>query len=767
MVSNRLVSRQNEEMKVKRTMKQIIPVCMAIVLCAVPMTAASDEEQKVLSKVGAGAVSMTKEVKETVQAATKTVGKTAVQAGKKITDTGVDLTKSIGKGAYEVGEQTVDMTKKLFFDPIIVSATRLASDKMRLSDVPHNASYISSEDIQARGADTVQQSLQYLEGVTMYDAVGNAVDASFNLRGFTNNEELAVIVDGVRVNETDLNVFNPNLIYLHTIDSMELVRGSSSTLYGDSVFGGVLNITTQQPAEKLFSPFGLYEFGSYKKQNFMAGASGTAQEKFILGVPGRVKYYFSGARRLDGGYRSNGDTRGTWFDGKLGYQLEDQTGEVMCTIKYTDQENHNPGELTLAEYSEDRRQSVKPLDNRKWENLIISVNADKSFFDEHLDFSLNAYRRLNDIDYTASYRSGTTEQFLTRSTQKGMVAQGTYNETLGGFKNQLVGGIEYGNAGDNNQKSVLVGTPSTADNDLEKDTTGLFVQNTVTAYEKIVLQFGLRHDEVEFCFTDHTNGANNASAEFDKTTIKTGVVLKPLDMIDIYGSFSQAFKAPGSSELFNTTGWGGNDPNLKPEEAVSYELGARVRWNERVSLKTAFFRIDTSEEIQSIETAPWTYENQNIGQTRRYGVETSLRVRPVDMLEAYFTHTYTDATVRKATTNVESGRELGLVPHNRFTAGVHVGPVKGCHMWLNALYVGRQQAQSYETLGFSTSPIESYFVLNGKISYAYKGAEIYFLVNNILDRAYYTRAIYSWDGSTTYVTPAPERELLAGIRFQF
>jgi iron complex outermembrane recepter protein len=548
---------------------------------------------------------------------------------------------------------------------------------------------------------------------------------------------------------------------------MELVRGSSSTLYGDSVFGGVLNITTQQPSEKLFSPFGMYEFGSYKKQNFMAGASGTAQEKFILGIPGRVKYYFSGARRLDGGYRSNSDTRGTWFDGKLGYQLEDQTGEVMFNIKYTDQENHNPGELTLAEYSEDRRQSVKPLDNRKWENLILSVNADKSFFDEHLDLRVNAYRRLNDIDFTSSYRSGTTEQFLTDSTQKGIVAQGAYHETLGGFSNQLVGGIEYAKANDNNQKSVLIGAPSTADNNLEKDNTGLFVQNTLTAYEKIVLQFGLRHDEVDFRFTDHTNSANNSSAAFDKTTIKTGVVLKPLDMIDVYGSFSQAFKAPGSSELFNTTGWGGNDPNLKPEEATSYELGTRIRWNERVSFKTSYFRIDTDEEIQSIETAPWTYVNQNIGKTRRYGVETSLEVRPFDVLEAYFTHTYTDATVRKATTNVESGRQLGLVPHNRFTAGVHVGPVKGTQVWLNALYVGSQQAQSYETLGFSTSPVESYFVLNGKASYTYKGAELYLLVNNILDRKYYNRAIYNFTGTTTYVTPAPERELIAGIRFQF
>jgi iron complex outermembrane receptor protein len=657
--------------------------------------------------------------------------------------------------------------KKLFYDPIVISATRLPSVKTRLSDSPSNISVVTRADFKGTGAQTVQQGLQYVEGINLYDAVGNGVDASLNVRGFTNNEELAVIIDGVRVNETDLNAFNPNLIYLETIESMELVRGSSSTLYGDSVFGGVLNITTAQPSEKPFSSFGMYEGGSYRKQNYMGGASGTVEDKYILGVPGRVKYYFSGARRLDGGYRENGDTRGTWFDGKLGYQLEDETGEVMLNIKYTDQENHNPGELTLAEYSADRRQSVKPLDNRKWENLILSLNANKTFFDEHLDFSVNTYRRLNDIDFTSSYRSGTTEEFFQYSTQKGIVSQVAYNETLGEFKNQLIGGVEYSNASDNNEKIVLAGAGSTSDNSLDKDNTGFFMQDTLTVYEKLILHFGMRHDEVDFRFDDHSNGANNAVSGFDETTVKTGVVIKPIDMLDIYGNFSQAFKAPGSSELFNTTGWGGNDPGLKPEEAVSFEAGTRLRWNEYVSFKNSYFHIDTEEEIQSIETAPWTYVNQNIGKTRRYGIESSVTVKPNDLCDAYFTYTYTDATVRKTTTYVESGRELGLVPRNRFTAGIHLGPVKGCQLWLNALYVGRQQSQAYETLSFSTSPIESYFVLNGKVSYDYKGAEIYFLVNNILDREYYTRAIYDFTGTTTYVTPAPERELMAGVRFQF
>jgi len=434
----------------------------------------------------------------------------------------------------------------------------------------------------------------------------------------------------------------------------------------------------------------------------------------------------------------------------------------MMGIKYTDQENHNPGELTVPEYSQNRQQSVKPLDNRKWENFILSVDANKTFFDDHIEMSFNAYRRMNDIDFTSTYRSGTVEEFFTLSTQKGCVAQAAYNETLGDVDNQLVVGVEYSNAGDNNEKIVLTGGAG-SDNSIDKDDTGFYAQDTLTLYEKLILQFGMRHDEVDFRFEDHTNAANNATSDFDETTFKTGIVVKPTDNIDVYANFSEAFKAPGSSELFNTTGWGGNDPNLKPEEARSYEIGTRLRMNDKLSTNVSLFRIDTDEEIQSIETAPWTYVNTNIGETRRYGIETSVKLRPWEYFDTYFTHTFVDATVRKTTTYVNSGRELGLVPRNRFTAGIHAGTYKGFDFWLNGLFVGPQNSQSAETADFEMDPIERYYVFNSKLSYRYKDMEIYLKVNNLLDRKYYTRGIYNFTGSTFYVTPAPEREILGGV----
>jgi len=771
---------------VKKKFFRSVSGLLIIIFSSCYVCAETPEDSSILEKVGKGTVSTTKTIGQTGVDATKVVGKGVVSVGKEIGEGGVDVgkvigkgtvdvTKGVGKGVKKVSEEAVDLAKKakeLFYDPIIVSATRLPSVETRLSNLSANISVISASDIAESGADTIQEAIQYAEGVHIFDQVGNGIDSTLNIRGFTDGQETAVLLDGVRVNEADMNVFNPNLINVDTIEQIELVRGASSTLYGDSVFGGILNITTKHPSEKLFSPFGLYEIGSYRKQNFTAGASGTVQDEDFADLPGKMKYYFSGTRKLNGGYRDNGDTRGTWFDAKYGYELENESGEVMFYFKYTDQENHNPGELTFAEEENNRQQSVKPLDNRKFENLNVSVNANKTFFDDRLNVSLNTYRRLNDIDFTSTSRNGDTQNVTTLSTQKGITGQIFYNETIGSFNNQLALGVEYSNGGDSNVSTPMVnnsGFLSNLDNNLNKDDTGFFVQETLDFDGKIIGMIGLRHDEVDFRFEDKIGGTGNVAA-FDETTVKTGIVIKPVKYCDVYANFSEAFKAPGASELFDTYRLGNfasNNTNLAPEEADNWEIGIRARYEDRASLSLSWFRIDTSNEIQIIETAPWTYATLNVGETRRYGLETSLNLRATKWLDTYFTHSFTDAKVRATTSSVESGRELGLVPESRFTAGIHVGPIHGVNLWLNGLFVGRQQSQDYQSLSFSTSPIEPYYVFNGKVSYEYKGAEIYFMVNNLFDREYYTRSIYNFAGTIMYTTPAPGREITSGIRFEF
>ena len=73
---------------------------------------------------------------------------------------------------------------------------------------------------------------------------GTTVEA----RGFNNGgslgSSLLVLVDGRRVNEADTGNTDWSLIPLDRVESIEIVRGAASALYGDNAVGGVINIRT-------------------------------------------------------------------------------------------------------------------------------------------------------------------------------------------------------------------------------------------------------------------------------------------------------------------------------------------------------------------------------------------------------------------------------------------------------------------------------------------------------------------------------------------
>ena len=103
--------------------------------------------------------------------------------------------------------------------------------------------------IRTSGADTLQEFLALRSDFVVFDEVGNGVESTADLRGF-NTGSLAtsalVVVDGVRINEPDTGYVNFELIPLSDVERVEVIRGSSSALFGEGGLGGVVNVATRR-----------------------------------------------------------------------------------------------------------------------------------------------------------------------------------------------------------------------------------------------------------------------------------------------------------------------------------------------------------------------------------------------------------------------------------------------------------------------------------------------------------------------------------------
>ena len=216
----------------------------------------------------------------------------------------------IGMMVLVTAENNWAEEKEVKFDlgEVVVTATKTQRE---ISSVASRVSIISEEDIKSSNAKNVPDLFKSLEGIHVYDSSGVGTAGRINMRGFwggmsTHN---LVLIDGIPMNKGKDKLVDWNLISLDNIERIEVVRGPSSALYGDSAFAGVINIITKKgkliPETKVFSSLGSFNTGNYRI------TTGGGKEK--------VNYLFNISRKITDGYREHNDYRDINLDGKLGF----------------------------------------------------------------------------------------------------------------------------------------------------------------------------------------------------------------------------------------------------------------------------------------------------------------------------------------------------------------------------------------------------------------------------------------------------------------
>ena len=110
-----------------------------------------------------------------------------------------------------------------------------------------SASLITAEDITRAGASNLPELLSQLANVTLKSYTGNAKSSSIDIRGSgaTSVSNVLVLVDGVKMNASDLSGVDFSLINLQHIERIEVIRGGNSVRYGSGASHGIINIITR------------------------------------------------------------------------------------------------------------------------------------------------------------------------------------------------------------------------------------------------------------------------------------------------------------------------------------------------------------------------------------------------------------------------------------------------------------------------------------------------------------------------------------------
>lgn len=120
----------------------------------------------------------------------------------------------------------------------------------KLKETGRNILVIKQDEIQRYPVNSLDELLKVLPGIEVQQRGPQGAQSDIVIRGGT-FQQVLVVIDGIRINDPLTGHFNSYIpIHPNDIDRIEILKGSTSGVFGPDAVGGVINIITKQFQEK-------------------------------------------------------------------------------------------------------------------------------------------------------------------------------------------------------------------------------------------------------------------------------------------------------------------------------------------------------------------------------------------------------------------------------------------------------------------------------------------------------------------------------------
>ena len=600
---------------------------------------------------------------------------------------------------------------------VVVTATRTPIEEF---EAPANISVISRETLEEKHYQDLGEALKDVPGVTIMNYGSTGANYSANSLMINGSGNIVVLVDGMRVNTNGntSNKFSANeLVDLSTVERIEVLKGSASTLYGADAQGGVINIITRRVAEDQFSTTVGYTGGSYGLSQYNLRHSGS-KEGFY--------WAFSGQKRASDDYKDgDGNT--------IPEDLSDKTWSLKLGKKFND--GVSSLELDYSRYKSDYMRpddigssSYIPVSGKK-DNERIAFNYVQKISDS-LSNRLSVFRNRNDLNdaYDTLY-----SRWLMNLETDGISDQLTFR--LG--DHHLIGGFDYYKDKLKDYEDAFGGIDKQS-----YSATGYFIQDEWSFAPGWTLTPGIRFDRHSL-YGNHTSPSVSLNYIANKRT-------------NYYVSYKDYFVAPNMYQLYSSFG----STDLKPEKGYTIEAGVKHQFDATMNGTFNVFARDSEDIINWNWTGPGDYDGKymNIDEEKAHGASFTLSKSFLKHFTGTIGYTYTHIDAQD---NFNANRDgqlpkdtwnLGLnYAEERFSADVKARSIYGREFRKSDPYTGNKQT--------------SYWVVDLAANYEpFKNTKVFARLNNLFDE-YYTERAYNADPALWYSQPG--RSFQAGIEYTF
>lgn len=752
----------------------------------------------------------------------------------------------------------------------VIGNTPLEGLGLPLNQIPSNVQTADSKDLQRQQTlDLADYLNNNFSGVTVSESADNPFQLDINYHGFTASallgtpEGLSVYVDGVRVNESFGDTVNWDLIPQSAISTVTLMSGSNP-VFGLNTLGGALSVKTKSGHDNPGTEFEAYG-GSFGRRSFEAETGGEF---------GNFDYFFAGNYFDETGWRDNSPSRVYQGFGKVGWQNDKTDVDLSYSyadtslwgngatpqsmLDYRREASYTPDftgnllsfvNLTATQFLADKLLLSGNAYYRHLSTDVINGNVNDSYLSDYtgppFDCSASS-ASLGALTYCSPGQNATAT-LLQRT--KGFGIQMTDSQDLFGWANQGIIGADYSDSDDVFSEAyqygglsparLLIYEPSPFNDETVISLTGsnkiygAYLTDTLSPSKLLHFTASVRYNRntetlngfsVDTDIGDFGSGFNQPSAltgdhTFSRVNPAFGFTVTPTDALTLYADYNQASRAPTVIELgcANPAAPCGlpndfaSDPDLRQVVARTVELGLRGNLpDQRLLWSADVFHTVNSNDIQFVATATNAGYFDNVGNTRRQGLDLSVGGKQGGF-HWHVTYSFVDATFQSnfevnAESNssadangnilVRPGDRIPLIPKNtgrlvldydltpQWNIGGNVIAASGSYLHgneNNANHAGGTNAEGEYVSG--SGWISGYTVVNLQSTYRIsKNLQVFGRLVNLFDKQYATAGFLTsssfnpngsfianpnnWPNENA-ISPAARRAIWVGMRVQW
>ena len=600
------------------------------------------------------------------------------------------------------------VAKNIDLDEVIVSAQKAPVVYSQLSRL---VTTVNRDEIKLMPVSSINELLVHLAGVDIRQRGANGIQADISIRGGSFDQNL-ILLNGMNISDPQTGHHSLNLpIDLNSAERIEILEGPGSRIFGPNAFSGAINIITNHfdhnftKASLSAGDFGLFSGNVTSAYNFK-----------------KLKQFISVSKSKSNGYAKNTDydrynvfynSRYNADFGKIDFQIGHTNKEFgansFYTPKYPDQFEHT--KTSFASLKLEAGEKIK---------FIPSV-----YYRRHQDrFELFRYEPASwytghNYHLTDVYGANMLARFISRAGTTSIGAEIRSENIL----------------------SNVLGEPMSDTLSAVGEPDGFYSKR----YARTIANYYLEQSFYVGNFSI-SGGllASLVTKNDDALNFYPGIEMsyRFFKSFSSYLSINKSLRLPTFTDLFYSGPNNVGNPDLKPEEAISYEWG--LKYNSRVfkSDLSIFYR-DASNIIawvrnyEAAEGDKWITQNLTNVETVGYELASKINLNHFKINYISVNYAYLNQTVI-ANNHFNTKYSLNYLKH-KFLVAINHPVIKNTSLSWGFKYQNR--AGSYpkyisETQQEYDQNYDPFFLIDVKINWSYRNLNLYAEVTNLLDHDY-------------------------------